>query len=170
MVHCEQHEPLLLPAIKLLYCLATASPPPSSITVALSSELHVGELLALTTQPSPYLSNASKALLACTPLGQRARSGESIGRAQLGETQYARFEARVARMKGRESAADAVDDSQAGDGRHDSGSEQVRCAGCGKAQGRDASFAVCGRCRKTRYCGKECQTRHWRQHKAECHT
>ena len=169
VVHCEEHEALLLPAIKLLYCLAAVSPPPASIRTALSSELHVGELLALTTQPSPYLSNASKALLACTPLGQRARSGEPVGRAQLGEAQYAKFEARMARMKEGQSAADSVDGNQPGEGSKGSGPEQVRCAGCGRAQEGAASFAACGRCKIIRYCGKECQTRHWRQHKAECH-
>ena len=100
ILHTEDHEDLLLPAIKLLYCLASASPPPPAATTALSaSALHVGDLMALTTVQSPYLSNASKALLGLTELGQRARKGESIGREQLGEVEYARFEARVVRMK-----------------------------------------------------------------------
>ena len=27
---------------------------------------------------------------------------------------------------------------------------------------------LCGACKSVRYCGKECQTAHWKDHKAEC--
>ena len=171
IVHTEEHEPLLLPAIKLLYCFASSSPPPACMKDAFAS-LHVGELMALTTSQSPYLSNASKALLALTPLGQRARTGESIGRQQLGEVEYVRFEARIEQMKNTQAVAAASGDAST------SGSEQgscsgkqsaaVKCGGCGKEQARGASFAACGRCRSVRYCTKECQLRHWKEHKAHC--
>lgn len=178
ILHTEYHEPLLLPAIKLLYCLASSSPPPPAITAAFSS-LHTGELMALTTSQSPYLSNASRALLALTSFGQRARGGESIGRQQLGEVEYARFELRMERMARAEGTAAAADGETTGSGSGQpssgsssgsgsSGQDVVKCGGCGKLQGNGASFSACGRCRSVRYCSKECQLRHWKEHKAHC--
>ena len=173
IIHTEDHEPLLLPAIKLLYCLASASPQPACVGDMFDS-LHIGELMALTTSHSPYLSNASKALLGLTSLGQRGRSGEAIGRPQLGEVEYARFEARMVRVKASEAAAAAVDEaggeSTASDSGRSGSSEQevVKCGSCGKVQANGVTFAACGRCRKLRYCSKDCQTRHWKVHKAHC--
>ena len=167
IIHTEDHEPLLLPAIKLLYCLASASPQPSCIDDTFAS-LHVGELMALTTSQSPYLSNASKALLALTSLGQRARNGESIGRPQLGEVEYARFEARIETMKNSGQTTAAASGEVGSAGSSGSGRDVVKCGGCGKLQGDGASFAACGRCRSVRYCSKECQMKSWKQHKAHC--
>ena len=169
IVHVENHEPLLLPAIKLLYCLASASPPPACILDTFTA-LHVGELMALTTAQSPYLSNASKALLGLTTLGQRARGGEAIGRQQLGEAEYERFEARQQRMKLAEAAVAADGETSGAEsvGSSSSGQTVVKCGNCGKMQGSGESFAACGRCRAVVYCGKDCQTRHWKEHKAHC--
>ncbi len=39
-----------------------------------------------------------------------------------------------------------------------------RCAVCGSA-----ATKRCGKCRQRRYCGQECQTADWKQHKTVCH-
>lgn len=38
------------------------------------------------------------------------------------------------------------------------------CIRCNKA----GSVALCGRCKKVKYCGRECQTTHWKEHKVHC--
>ncbi|XP_078618474.1 uncharacterized protein LOC144886021 isoform X2 [Branchiostoma floridae x Branchiostoma japonicum] len=44
-----------------------------------------------------------------------------------------------------------------------------RCGFCNRQELPEAKFQKCGRCRKTRYCSKECQQQHWRGgHKEEC--
>ncbi len=48
------------------------------------------------------------------------------------------------------------DEHREGDGR--------RCASCGSA----AAQSWCGRCRKVRYCDRQCQKQHWKEHKREC--
>jgi len=41
--------------------------------------------------------------------------------------------------------------------------------GCGKLERRPGEFSQCSRCKKTKYCGKDCQTKHWKAgHKKEC--
>mmetsp|Transcript_85462 Transcript_85462/g.171112 ORF Transcript_85462/g.171112 Transcript_85462/m.171112 type:complete len:538 (-) Transcript_85462:796-2409(-) len=43
--------------------------------------------------------------------------------------------------------------------------EVVVCAACGK----EKASQVCSRCKETRYCSRECQTKHWKSdHKAVC--
>ena len=43
------------------------------------------------------------------------------------------------------------------------------CGGCGAKEGKDgAELFNCGRCKKTKYCSKECQTKHWNLHKTIC--
>ena len=46
----------------------------------------------------------------------------------------------------------------------------LRCAHCGKAAGPAGEKLVqCTACRQVRYCGKPCQTAHWRAaHQAQC--
>ena len=46
----------------------------------------------------------------------------------------------------------------------------LRCAHCGKAAGPAGEKLVqCTACRQVRYCGKQCQTAHWRAaHQAQC--
>lgn len=53
--------------------------------------------------------------------------------------------------------------------------DAVRCdaMGCGKAQedlADDTKLQRCGKCREAFYCGKECQTTHWMEHKKSCKT
>ncbi|KAJ3040328.1 hypothetical protein HK097_002586 [Rhizophlyctis rosea] len=45
----------------------------------------------------------------------------------------------------------------------------VRCAagGCGRLEV-DKKFALCGKCKRKRYCGRECQVGDWGVHKREC--
>ncbi|XP_078699002.1 uncharacterized protein LOC144926260 [Branchiostoma floridae x Branchiostoma belcheri] len=44
-----------------------------------------------------------------------------------------------------------------------------RCGFCNRQELPEAKFQKCARCRKTRYCSKECQHQHWRGgHKDEC--
>ncbi|KAI1270522.1 hypothetical protein F5Y18DRAFT_15019 [Xylariaceae sp. FL1019] len=48
-----------------------------------------------------------------------------------------------------------------------SSEDERKCAACGKTEG---SLLNCTACQVTKYCGKECQTRSWREmdHKASC--
>ncbi len=41
----------------------------------------------------------------------------------------------------------------------------LKCGGCGKTA---TTLSTCGRCMKTRYCGRECQKKHWPTHKKFC--
>lgn len=41
------------------------------------------------------------------------------------------------------------------------------CANCQKDLGKDGGNG-CGRCKVTLYCGKDCQTEHWKDHKRQC--
>ena len=44
-----------------------------------------------------------------------------------------------------------------------------RCSACGQSSGPGNSMMQCGRCRRVRYCSKDCQRRSWLAgHKAEC--
>ena len=40
------------------------------------------------------------------------------------------------------------------------------CANCGKPSAE--GLRQCAGCKKVRYCGKECQKIHWKQHKPMC--
>ncbi len=42
---------------------------------------------------------------------------------------------------------------------------QPTCALCGSAT---EKLLSCKKCRKVKYCGKECQTKHWKEHKTVC--
>jgi tetratricopeptide (TPR) repeat protein len=41
----------------------------------------------------------------------------------------------------------------------------LKCRECGKTA---TTLSTCGRCMKTRYCGRECQKKHWPTHKKFC--
>jgi hypothetical protein len=41
----------------------------------------------------------------------------------------------------------------------------MNCIQCGKTP---SEVKKCGRCRKTRYCSRKCQKKHWKIHKIEC--
>lgn len=45
-----------------------------------------------------------------------------------------------------------------------------RCGGCGVWQAHSGGrrLECCGKCRQVYYCGKECQSLHWPEHKASC--
>ncbi|CAN0435888.1 unnamed protein product [Ectocarpus sp. 13 AM-2016] len=38
------------------------------------------------------------------------------------------------------------------------------CSNCGK----DGSLRPCSRCRHVRYCSRDCQRQHWKDHKRDC--
>lgn len=43
------------------------------------------------------------------------------------------------------------------------------CGGCGAKDGMGgASLLACGKCKKRKYCGTECQKKHWKLHKQVC--
>jgi hypothetical protein len=42
------------------------------------------------------------------------------------------------------------------------------CAGCGSLPAGGRSHKLCKGCRALRYCGPDCQKRHWPQHKRAC--
>lgn len=44
-----------------------------------------------------------------------------------------------------------------------------QCSGCRKRQYIEAPYLRCSRCLTTYYCGRECQTNHWMEHKKVCH-
>jgi tetratricopeptide (TPR) repeat protein len=43
--------------------------------------------------------------------------------------------------------------------------DDVKCAACGKTA---TALSKCGRCERTRYCGRACQEKHWPTHKKSC--
>jgi hypothetical protein len=46
---------------------------------------------------------------------------------------------------------------------------EATCGGCGATRARDgAPLSHCSRCKKQKYCSKECQTNHWPAHKLVC--
>jgi hypothetical protein len=47
-------------------------------------------------------------------------------------------------------------------------SDIYKCQGCGVAETKEKKHSQCSRCKQTRYCSKECQKSHWKEHKLEC--
>ena len=47
------------------------------------------------------------------------------------------------------------------------GNELVRCGSCNKSS-EEHELKACARCKKVKYCGKDCQTKHWKTHKHSC--
>ena len=47
------------------------------------------------------------------------------------------------------------------------GTELVRCGSCNKSS-EEHELKACARCKKVKYCGKDCQTKHWNTHKHSC--
>jgi hypothetical protein len=49
---------------------------------------------------------------------------------------------------------------------------RAQCAACGAAQERGKKLQMCSVCMEVGYCGKECQTEHWKRrgggHKQQC--
>lgn len=43
-----------------------------------------------------------------------------------------------------------------------------KCAYCGTAEQTHCKFGNCSGCMNTKYCNKECQNKHWKQHKKVC--
>ena len=42
------------------------------------------------------------------------------------------------------------------------------CQNCGKMEGKKGQLRACSKCKKARYCGRDCQVAHWKEHKKEC--
>ena len=150
LLHDSMHEPLLLPSLQLLHAVLSAAPSPPPLPSP--PPFHVGDIAALTTHSDADLAHAANAVLARTPLGQRVLAGEAVDKATLGEAEYAVFERAMARVQ----RGDVEEEL------HDT------CAACGKEELSAGAFAKCGRCRAVRYCGKACQTGHWKEHKSKC--
>lgn len=45
---------------------------------------------------------------------------------------------------------------------------KYRCASCHKSESNEMSLLRCGRCKRQRYCSRECQRADWREHKSDC--
>jgi NAD(P)H-dependent flavin oxidoreductase YrpB (nitropropane dioxygenase family) len=45
---------------------------------------------------------------------------------------------------------------------------EIDCKRCGALLAPGQTFASCAKCRRVRYCGKECQAADWREHKKAC--
>lgn len=58
----------------------------------------------------------------------------------------------------------AIDGIETADTLHN----QPNCAVCKKAEVGDRKLLTCSRCKIIRYCSKDCQERHWPQHKTKC--
>lgn len=49
--------------------------------------------------------------------------------------------------------------------------EGLTCANCNKTDDSNGEkLLVCSRCKVVRYCGRDCQVQHWKEHKKECTT
>jgi hypothetical protein len=42
------------------------------------------------------------------------------------------------------------------------------CHGCGVAETKEKQYLQCSKCKQSRYCSKECQRSHWKEHKDIC--
>ena len=62
----------------------------------------------------------------------------------------------------------AADGMRQGDERVAGSSAVRQCAGCGKEDGAGCKLRSCSGCSVTLYCGRECQTEHWKAHKEFC--
>jgi len=45
----------------------------------------------------------------------------------------------------------------------------IKCECCGKRESLDEEFARCSRCQTIPYCSRDCQKKHWKQHKTTCY-
>eukprot|EP00984_Skeletonema_dohrnii_P001845 scaffold613_cov140-Skeletonema_dohrnii-CCMP3373.AAC.2 len=50
----------------------------------------------------------------------------------------------------------------------DCDAEMFRCTYCGKNEPDDTEFSECSRCMAASYCSRDCQVKHWKQHKIRC--
>ena len=46
--------------------------------------------------------------------------------------------------------------------------KKMQCSGCGRARQLQEQFKKCSGCEKVRYCVRECQMQHWKEHKKDC--
>lgn len=46
--------------------------------------------------------------------------------------------------------------------------KHIQCAACHKTDDEDQKLNKCARCKRTYYCSRDCQTEHWKIHKATC--
>jgi hypothetical protein len=83
--------------------------------------------------------------------------GNKDSRGEEGEAIYADDAATAARRVDEDSSSSSS-----------SGNQVRRCAECGKEGGRGCMLHSCSGCSVVLYCGRECQTRHWKTHKAFC--
>jgi hypothetical protein len=58
--------------------------------------------------------------------------------------------------------------ASAGQGRGGGGGAAAACAACGSLPAAGHKHLLCKGCRAVRYCGPDCQKRHWPQHKGAC--
>ena len=49
-----------------------------------------------------------------------------------------------------------------------SSNKSLRCNGCRKVQSEKAKFLQCSKCKAVKYCSRNCQKKHWQEHKVLC--
>jgi hypothetical protein len=43
-----------------------------------------------------------------------------------------------------------------------------KCEGCDAAETSSGAFKLCAKCKQVRYCSRDCQKKHWKEHKKDC--
>lgn len=53
-------------------------------------------------------------------------------------------------------------------GEFDRAKDECGACGCKTAKGGSGALLLCSKCKKKRYCSRECQKEHWKKHKLIC--